>query len=76
MYILRIVYSKVRGLYNPQSNQVAVTPTTPNILQSTDDVCDYQEGLDNISFHSTMLLLMMMMTSLCSGLTLAWVKSK
>lgn len=37
---------------------------------------DYFQGLENFPFHITMLLLLVLMTLLNAGLTIAWTKSK
>lgn len=60
---------------NSEGNIALPAIDTISVEQTENDDSDYFQGLENFPFHITMLLLLVIMSSLNFGLSIAWIKS-
>lgn len=80
------LYKRISSGGNKNTNQSAtdeslVPPigdnnTSPTVSDGTHESSVYFEGLENFAFHITMFLLLVIMSALNFGLTIAWIKSQ
>lgn len=60
---------------NSDGSIVPAETITDSVEQIENDNNDYFQGLENFPFHITMLLLLVIMSALNFGLSVAWIKS-
>ncbi|KAM7350071.1 GPI inositol-deacylase [Cochliomyia hominivorax] len=77
--LFRKLRSKRNGLKQKDSD-TSIVPVIDNTPPARDidhsESNDYFDGLENFSFHITMLLLLVIMSGLNFGLSIAWIKSR
>lgn len=81
------LYKKLRSHINqnesPTNSDGKLLPVAADAADNTNQTAadepqessDYFQGLENFAFHTTMLLLLIIMSGLNFGLTIAWIKS-
>lgn len=60
---------------NPLDSNGSLVPTGNAENRESTESNDYFQGRENFPFHITMLLLLVIMSSLNVGLSIAWIKS-
>lgn len=68
--------SRTQLISNESADILTAEEEAQNQNDQEEEEEEYFEGLENFSFHITMLLLLIIMSALNAGLTIAWIKSK